>query len=124
MTMKPRLSIISILFFCLLISACGPRRLGPELTKDGVSFTFYAPEARSVAIAGTFNAWDTHKNRLSGPDNNSVWHIIIPLPEGRYEYLFIVDGKKWQPDPVVPEVDDGFGGKNSVLLIGKENPGL
>ncbi len=52
--MKPRLSMISILFFCSLISACGPKHLGPELTKEGVSFTFYAPEASSVAIAGSF----------------------------------------------------------------------
>jgi 1,4-alpha-glucan branching enzyme len=122
--MKPRLSMISILCFCSLISACGPKHLGPELTKEGVSFTLYAPEARSVAIAGTFNAWDIHKNRLSGADNNGVWNIIIPLPEGRYEYLFIVDGKKWQPDPSVPEVDDGFGGKNSVLIVPEGHAGL
>lgn len=122
--MKPHLTILSILFFCSLISACGPKHLGPELTKDGVSFTFYAPEARSVTIAGTFNAWDTHRNRLSRPDNNGVWRIIIPLSEGRYEYLFIVDGKKWHTDPYVPEVDDGFGGKNSILLIGNENSRL
>lgn len=116
--------MISILFFCSLISACGPKHLGPELTKEGVSFTFYAPSAKSVTISGSFNAWDIHKNRLSGADNNGVWNIIIPLPEGRYEYLFIVDGKKWQPDPSVPEVDDGFGGKNSVLLVPEGHAGL
>src|SRR5512143_1835388 len=122
--MRPRLAILSILFFSTLITACGPKHLGPEMTRDGVSFTFYAPEAKNVAIAGTFNAWDIHKNRLSGPDKEGYWRIVIPLPEGRYEYLFIVDGKKWHPDPSVPEIDDGFGGKNSVLVIGDGNPGL
>jgi 1,4-alpha-glucan branching enzyme len=122
--MKPRLAIISLLFFCSLIAACGPKHAGPEITMDGVSFTFYAPEAKSVAIAGSFNAWDRHKYSLSGPDKKGFWSIVIPLSEGRYEYLFIVDGKKWLRNPTVPEVDDGFGGKNSVLLIGDEHPGL
>lgn len=116
--------MLSLLFFCSLITACEPKHLGPEMTRDGVSFTLYAPEAKNVAIAGTFNAWDIHKSRLSGPDKEGYWRIVIPLPEGRYEYIFIVNGKTWQPDPSVPEIDDGFGGKNSVLVIGNENPGL
>jgi 1,4-alpha-glucan branching enzyme len=118
------LNVLLLILLLLSIVNCAPKRLGPEITTDGILFHFYAPSAKSVTISGSFNAWDTHKNRLSGPDNNGVWYIVIPLPEGRYEYLFIVDGKKWQPDPSVPEVDDGFGGKNSVLLIGKENPEL
>ncbi len=121
--MKPRLAIISIMFFCSLLAACGPKHPGPEMTREGVSFFFYAPAAKSVTISGSFNAWDIHKDRLSGPDKNGMWNIVIPLPEGRHEYLFVVDGKNWQPDPSVPEVDDGLGGKNSVLLIGEEHSG-
>jgi 1,4-alpha-glucan branching enzyme len=117
--MRPRLAIVSILFLSSLITACGPKHLGPEMTNGGVSFTFYAPTAKSVAIAGSFNAWNIHNDRLSGPDKKGFWNIVKPLPEGRYEYLFIVDGKQWEPDPAVPQVDDGFGGKNSVLVIGE-----
>jgi 1,4-alpha-glucan branching enzyme len=108
----------------MMIASCGPKHPGPEITSGGVSFTVSAPQARSVAIAGSFNTWNIHNNRLSGPDKNGMWSIVLPLPEGRYEYLFIVDGTKWQPDPAVPEVDDGFGGKNSVLVIGGEHAGL
>jgi len=122
--MRPRLAILSSLFLCTLITSCGPKHHGPEMTSGGVSFTFSAPEARSVAIAGSFNAWSIHNDRLSGADKNGIWSIVLPLPEGRYEYLFIVDGTKWQLDPAVPEVDDGFGGKNSVLVIGGEHSGL
>lgn len=121
--MKPRLTIISIMFFYSLLVACGLKYPGPEMTREGVSFSFYAPQAKSVSIAGSFNAWDIHKDRLSGPDQKGMWSIVIPLHEGRYEYLFIVDEKNWQPDPSVPEVDDGFGGKNSVLLIGEGHSG-
>ncbi len=110
--------------FFLLIAACAPLHPGPELTKGGVRFAFSAPKAKSVAIAGSFNAWSKSKDRLSGPDENGVWHIVIPLSEGRYEYLFLVDGITWQTDPSVPAVDDGFGGKNSVLVIGNERSPL
>lgn len=122
--MRLRLAILSLLLFCSLITSCGPKHPGPEMTSGGVSFTFYAPTSKSVSIAGSFNAWSIQKDSLSGPDKNGIWSIVIPLPAGRYEYLFVVDGKKWQPDPSVPEVDDGFGEKNSVLVIGSDNPRL
>ena len=121
--MKPRLVIISIMFFCSLLAACGPKHPGPEMTKEGVYFTFSAPKAKSVAITGSFNAWDIRKDRLSGPDKHGVWSIVLPLRDGRYEYLFVINEKNWQPDPFVPEVDDGFGKKNSVLLVGEEHSG-
>lgn len=113
------LNVLILVVFLLSIAGCAPKRLGPEIMKDGILFTFYAPSAKSVAISGSFNAWDIHKDRMSGPDNKGVWSDVIPLREGRYEYLFIVDGKDWQPDPSVTSVDDGFGGKNSVVVIEK-----
>ncbi len=116
--MRRDLTIVSLVVFFSAIAACAPLHPGPELTKEGVRFTFSAPNAKSVAIAGTFNSWDKRKDKLSGPDKNGMWHIVLPLPEGRYEYLFIVDGKHWKPDPAVAQVDDGFGGKNSVVVIG------
>jgi len=117
--MKPRLIMIPTLLLCALLAACGPKHPGPETTKDGVSFVFYAPQAKSVAIAGSFNSWDSRKDRLSGPDKNGLWDILLPLPLGRYEYLFVVNDKDWQTDPGVPEVDDGFGRKNSVVVVGQ-----
>ncbi len=109
----------TIIFVALigLITACATTHPGTELTKDGVSFSFYAPNAKIVTIAGNFNAWDTKTNGLTGPDKNGFWTIVVPLQKGRYEYLFLVDGRDWHPDPSVPEVDDGYGGKNSVLVV-------
>jgi 1,4-alpha-glucan branching enzyme len=117
------LNVLLLAVFLLSIVGCAPKRLGPEITKDGILFSFYAPTAKSVTISGSFNAWDVHKDWLSGPDKNGVWSDVIPLHEGRYEYLFIVDGK-WQPDPSVPAVDDGFGGKNSIFIVPEEHAGL
>ncbi len=117
--MNPRRIMILLLFLAgPLLAACQPRYPGPAMTTDGVSFTFSAPQATSVAITGSFNSWDAHGDALAGPDPKGLWHIVLALPEGRYEYLFLVDGSKWQTDPAVPQVDDGFGGKNSVIVIG------
>ena len=89
--MKTRLTIISLMLFCSLLTACGAKLPGPVITGEGVSFSFYAPKAKSVAIAGSFNAWDIHKDRLSGPDTNGLWNIVLPLTNGRYEYLFVIN---------------------------------
>jgi hypothetical protein len=42
----------------------------------------------------------------------------VALPPGVYQYTFIVDGARWQPDPLaVSQVSDGFGQVNSVLIV-------
>ena len=41
------------------------------------------------------------------------------LAPGRYMYKFVVDGTNWKQDPTAKEsADDGFGGKNSVVVVG------
>ena len=43
--------------------------------------------------------------------------IIVPLNAGRYEYAFVVDGKRWIADPAASHVRDEFGGETSVLRL-------
>ena len=87
------------------------------MLRGGVRFWFFAHSAKSVAIAGSFNRWNPESGRLSGPDKKGLWEITLPLPEGRYEYRFVVNDSEWVLDPSVPSVDDGLGGKNSILVI-------
>ena len=82
-----------------------------------VLFSFAAPGASSVALAGTFNRWEPAAHLLRGPDRDGVWTISVPLEPGRYEYLFLVDGATWARDPAAPAADDGMGGMNSVVVI-------
>jgi 1,4-alpha-glucan branching enzyme len=103
----------------LLLPCCSAKRFGPEVGDGTVRFQFYAPKAASVAIAGSFNQWDPGKNALAGPDRRGVWTVTLALPEGRYEYLFVLDNKKWQTDPGALSIDDGFGGRNSVVDVGR-----
>lgn len=106
---------VLVLFF----TGCAAVHQGPEPVDGGVRFSLHAPAAKSVAISGSFNRWDTTKDLLAGPDSRGGWSIVLPLPEGRHEYLFIINGETWLVDPAVPSVDDGLGGRNSVIVIKK-----
>jgi len=91
---------------------------GPELTEEGVRFSLYSSEADKVAIAGSFNNWSKNSDQLSYNEQKGLWEITIPLPPGRYEYRFVIDGEDFIPDPGNPNtVDDGFGGLNSVVTV-------
>lgn len=80
-------------------------------------FHIKAEDAKRVAVAGSFNQWNADKDILSGPDKNGEWSIVIPLADGRYEYLFLMDGTRLFLDPDAPVAEDSFGGRNSVVSI-------
>lgn len=85
-----------------------------------VRFSVKAPEASSVSVVGSFNQWDPGRHRLAGPDREGVWQAEITLLPGRHEYLFLIDGTTWVPDASAAFVDDGMGGRNSVVIVGPE----
>lgn len=79
-------------------------------------------QAHTVAIAGDFNNWDPQTNILEDPEGDGVWTGTLKLKPGRYEYMFVMDGEKWFPDPnALRYVKDGFGNKNAILEINNCN---
>ena len=98
------------------------KAVSPEPTKaratngvDAVPLKLVAPAARQVYVAGSFNNW--HAAALPLKASGGEWIGELKLAPGRYEYLFVVDGK-WLPDPSVPEkVPNPFGGYNSLLSV-------
>ena len=83
-----------------------------------VHFEIHAPGASQVALVGSFTGWQTDRIVLRGPDASGHWSAEVPLPPGRHEYLFLVDGKQWLADPNA-EVRrrDGFGRENALLAL-------
>ena len=82
-----------------------------------VRLSFYAPEARQVAVAGDFNKW-TVGNDLMERRDGGVWTIDLVLEPGRHTYMFVLDGKAWVTDPGAEAYqDDGFGNRNSVMKV-------
>lgn len=73
------------------------------------------PNARIVAVAGSFNNWNQSQFLFARVGNE--WVCKIKLPPGEYEYKFIVDGD-WLTDPRNPETrHDDRGNLNSVLVV-------
>jgi hypothetical protein len=90
----------------------------PSVIIEGnpVPFRIYAPDAKSVAVVGSFNNWNPNANPLLMSDNG-WWESGVTLEPGAYEYLYMVDGKLVVPPEAERTTDDGFGGRNGILEI-------
>ena len=86
--------------------------------KDGEDMLFSAKftEARKVMIAGDFNNWTP----ISTPmlrSKEGTWQMRLPLPQGRYRYRLVVDGK-WMTDPNNTAVETNqFGELNNIVEV-------
>ena len=93
--------------------------LTPGRAEGIASFVGHFPGARSVEVVGSFNDWSRGVLPLNDDDGDGIWHAKAVLPAGQHEYMFVVDGERWVPDPLAGRyVDDGFGaGQQNALLI-------
>ena len=81
-----------------------------------VEFALELPEATSVALVGDFNDWTPGATPLSR-SGSGRWTTVLPLAPGRYQFTFIVDGKRWVADPARPRALDDFGEPTSVVTV-------
>ncbi len=136
--MKKAIVILVLAFMVACSMNIIKKRLPPPFPeKGGIKFQHDAPSARQVNLAGDFpdNLWagtasssgrfddridqmyddGTHGDDVAG---DGIWTLIKPLTPGRYEYKFVKDRNTWVTDPnAVDSTDDGYGGKNSVLIV-------
>ena len=83
-----------------------------------VRLVLVQPGAQSVSVAGDFNGWNPSRASMTRSDGG-VWTTTIRLKPGRYQYMFVIDGKQWLADPLATEdAGDGFGSNNAVLDVG------
>jgi pimeloyl-ACP methyl ester carboxylesterase len=74
------------------------------------------PNAKTVALAGTFNDWNTQSTPMTR--KSADWSVIIKLAPGTYRYKFVVDKERWAVDPENSQTeDDGNGHINSVIVV-------
>ena len=95
------------------------KREGKELSKEtekNVEFTFHAPEAREIYLAGEFNYWDTHSLPMK-KDKDGVWKAKIKLPPGRYEYKLFAENVWVENIPGAELVSNSFGTQNFVIWV-------
>ncbi|MFH1502372.1 MAG: hypothetical protein ABIG03_04930 [Candidatus Eisenbacteria bacterium] len=115
---------IRTLSLALLVTAlagtCLAGGAAPSAVEGGVAFSFEAPGASSVHLAGEFNTWSPTSHPMSDADGDGVWDIVVELQTGRsYEYKFVVNGgESWREDPNNDyTVDDNHGGINTVVSV-------
>jgi len=87
-----------------------------KIVKKKIAFKYYAPQAKAVALVGTFNGWNAEANTLK-KNKEGNWSTVVSLFPGNYEYRFIVDGR-WKDDPTC-EIRhlNVYGGYNCVLYV-------
>jgi 1,4-alpha-glucan branching enzyme len=84
--------------------------------KKKVTFSYVAPDAQSVLVAGDFTGWQQAPVSLK-KDKSGVWKKTVSLPPGKYEYRLLVDGQ-WRDDPQCPNRQPNqFGGQNCVCVV-------
>ena len=88
----------------------------PKKTLKNVEFTFLAPEAMEVLLAGAFNSWDT-QTLLMKKNKEGVWKISINLAPGCYEYKFLADGDWVENISGVETAPNPFGTRNFVTWV-------
>ena len=90
------------------------------MNKQRITFTFHAPDAISVHLAGNFNSWNPSSHPLSRAKTiagTGLWKRTVYLEPGVYEYRFIVDGT-WHDDAgSVEGWTNEFGSFNCVLWV-------
>lgn len=84
-----------------------------------IVFELDAPNAASVQVLGDFNQWSRNVSSMQrGSDGR--WRLTTMLPPGRYVYAFLVDGQRFQRDPVRDAIEDrDFGVTGSELVVGE-----
>lgn len=114
------LSAASTMLLAVLLAAILSAFLPSPSHATEVVFRFAPGDGvLSVTVAGYFNEWSTSATPLEDKDGDGVWETTVDLTPGRHPYKFVVDGSEWLTDGSASEFeDDGFGGKNSVLVVG------
>jgi len=84
--------------------------------KKKESFTYFAPAAANVLLAGDFTDWEKNPVTLKKQKDGS-WKATIPLDPGVHEYRFLVDGQ-WRDDEACPaRKPNAFGAVNCVREV-------
>jgi hypothetical protein len=111
--------VAAIVFFAARAPAPRTSEAAVALDRTPVEFLLVAPRASSVMLVGDFNDWTRSATPLRTIAAGGLWSVTVPLAPGRYRYAFVVDGKRWEPDPSAPPApDDEFGSPASVVTVG------
>jgi peroxiredoxin len=100
------------------LSVGRPRVTARADDRFDVTFRHRPPEGtKTVHIAASFNKDYSPVQKLDGPDDRGFFTTTLVLPEGRYVYKYVQDGKNYRHDPANWRQTGYF--NDSVLAVGK-----
>src|SRR2546423_14820703 len=100
--------------------AGGPRGAGEGAR--GVGLGVPVPPPARVGVVGDGNGWAPRATPMTR-NTAGAWRARVSLPPGRHTYAYVVDGDRWETDPLAPLAPaNAFGFRNSVILVGESQP--
>jgi AMP-activated protein kinase-like protein len=119
LAMAASIAAVAILGTLQLAPGRGSQTTVARSVHDTVTFVrfVFVGQARSVTLVGDFNGWGGETTPLTR-STSGAWTVSVPMPNGRHEYAFIVDGTRWTPDPLAQTSSDDFDTKSSIISVG------
>src|SRR5262245_2666344 len=89
-----------------------------SVRSDGqVTFRFYRPGVREVAVVGSFNGWERGQNALNMTEiADGWWQAQLSIEPGEYTFRYVADGN-WFTDFASNGIEKNKYGWNSVLIV-------
>ncbi len=107
--------LLILCWYAFLCTGCAVKSQSQGDATQYFLFKYQDSRAKQVSLVGDFNQWSSNAHKMNKIGN--IWSIGVALKPGRYQYVFLVDGTVWQPDPEALMTEDtGFGTKNSVMI--------
>jgi 1,4-alpha-glucan branching enzyme len=89
-----------------------------KVAKEVVVFEYFDPSANIVTVTGDFNEW-SQTARPMKRDAGGLWKVKVRLDPGSYQYKFVVNGERWEEDPLnLRRVINEHGTYNSIRKVG------
>jgi 1,4-alpha-glucan branching enzyme len=89
-----------------------------KVAKEVVVFEYFDPSAKIVTVTGDFNKWNQTAKPMKR-DAGGLWKVKVRLDPGSYQYKFVVNGERWEEDPLnLHRAMNEHGTYNSIRKVG------
>ena len=86
---------------------------GSQVIGGDTTFRVWAPNATTVSVAGSFNAFSATANPLA-TESGGFWSVDVSGDQSTETYKYVIDGTIWKNDPYAKEVTNSVG--DSVVV--------
>ena len=91
--------------------------------QKGAVFSVWAPNARELAVVGSFNEWDSHAHRLEPRGSSGIWEGFVPGVTKGALYKFHIESRRhsYRVDKADP-VGLLYGHRADIAIVSEIDP--